>query len=386
MPFGSVLLLFQKDAMTYLHTLETIVTNTIAPAAQATDRDSAFPRAAIQALGKAGLLGLVSAKDVGGLGLGLGEAAQVIERISKACPSTAMVVTMHYCGTTVIEKLGNDATRRDIAAGKHLTTLAWSDTGSRSHFWAPVGSARLEGSDAVLDGSKTMVTSAGEADSYVWSTKPAAAEGASTLWQVDSKLPGLSEPKFFDGMGLRGNRSSPMLAQSLRVPASTLLGTDGGGFDIMIGMVLPVFATLNASCSLGLMEASLEASCAHVSGNKLEHLGSALADLPTIRAYIARARIRADMARTLRDDTVNALAVGRPDAMLRVMEVKVACAEAALEVTDTAMRVCGGAAFRKDVGVERYFRDARAASIMAPTSDVLYDFIGKAVCGMPVFG
>ena len=372
--------------MTYLHTLETIVTNTIAPAAQATDRDSAFPRAAIQALGKAGLLGLVSAKDVGGMGLGLGEAAQVIERISKACPSTAMVVTMHYCGTTVIEKLGNDATRRDIAAGKHLTTLAWSDTGSRSHFWAPVGSARLEGSDAILDGSKTMVTSAGEADSYVWSTKPAATEGASTLWQVDSKLPGLSEPKFFDGMGLRGNRSSPMLAQSLRVPASTLLGTDGGGFDIMIGMVLPVFATLNASCSLGLMEASLEASCAHVSGNKLEHLGSALADLPTIRAYIARARIRADMARTLRDDTVSALAAGRPDAMLRVMEVKVACAEAALEVTDTAMRVCGGAAFRKDVGVERYFRDARAASIMAPTSDVLYDFIGKAVCGMPVFG
>jgi alkylation response protein AidB-like acyl-CoA dehydrogenase len=72
--------------------------------------------------------------------------------------------------------------------------------------------------------------------------------------------------------------------------------------------------------------------------------------------------------------------------MLRVMQVKVAAAEAALEVTDTAMRVCGGAAFRKDVGVERNFRDARAASIMAPTSDVLYDFIGKAVCGMPVFG
>lgn len=372
--------------MTYLQTLESIVTTTIAPAAPATDRDSAFPRAAIRAMGEAGLLGLVSAADVGGLGLGLAEAAQVVERIAKACPSTAMVVTMHYCGTTVIEKLGNEATRRDIAAGLHLTTLAWSDTGSRSHFWAPVGTARLERADAVLDGSKTMVTSAGEADSYVWSTGPAAAEGASTLWQVDSKLAGLSEPKFFDGLGLRGNRSSPMLAKSLRVPSSAMLGTDGGGFDVMIGTVLPVFATLIASCSIGLMEASLEASCAHVSGNKLEHLGSTLADLPTIRAYIARARIRADMARTLRDDTISALGAARPDAMLRVMQVKAACAEAALEVTDTAMRVCGGAAFRKDVGIERYFRDARAASIMAPTSDVLYDFIGKAVCGMPVFG
>ena len=66
--------------------------------------------------------------------------------------------------------------------------------------------------------------------------------------------------------------------------------------------------------------------------------------------------------------------------MLRVLEVKASAAEAALEVTDTAMRICGGAAFRKDVGIERLFRDARAASIMAPTSDVLYDFIGNALC------
>lgn len=372
--------------MTYLQKLATIVNDTIAPAAQATDRDSAFPRAAITALGEAGLLGLVSATTVGGMGLGLAEAAQVVERIAEACPSTAMVVTMHYCGTTVLEKFSNEATRQDIAAGRHLTTLAWSDTGSRSHFWAPVGSARQEGNEVVLDGSKTMVTSAGEANSYVWSTCPVAATGASTLWQVDSKLAGISEPKFFDGMGLRGNRSSPLTAKSLRLSNAAMLGTDGGGFDIMIGTVLPVFATLIASCSIGLMEASLKSSCAHVSGNKLEHLGSTLADLPTIRAYIARARIQTDMARILRDDTIAALATGREDAMLRVMQVKVAAAEAALQVTDTAMRVCGGAAFRKDVGVERYFRDARAASIMAPTSDVLFDFIGKAVCGMPVFG
>ncbi len=134
------------------------------------------------------------------------------------------------------------------------------------------------------------------------------------------------------------------------------------------------------------MEAVLESACAHVSASKLEHLGSTLSELPTIRAYLARARIDADMVRTLRDDTIAALAAERPDAMLRVMQVKAAAAETALTVSDTAMRVCGGAAFRKDAGIERYFRDARAASIMAPTSDVLYDFIGKAVCGMPVFG
>ena len=76
---------------------------------------------------------------------------------------------------------------------------------------------------------------------------------------------------------------------------------------------------------------------------------------------------------------------GRADAMLRVFECKAAAGETATEVLDLAMRVCGGMAFRKDVGVERLFRDARAAGVMAPTTDVLYDFIGKAVTGLPLF-
>jgi len=85
-------------------------------------------------------------------------------------------------------------------------------------------------------------------------------------------------------------------------------------------------------------------------------------------------------------DALDALESGRDDTLLRVLEVKAAAGEAATQVTDLGMRVCGGAAFRKEVGVERFFRDARAATVMAPTTDVLYDFIGKAACGMPLFG
>lgn len=372
--------------MAYLAKLDTIIRDIIEPSAIAVDRDGTFPRSAIRALGEAGLLGLTSATEVGGMGLGLAEAAQVIERIAQACSSTAMVVCMHFSATAVIEKFGAEALRREVAAGRHLSTLAWSEAGSRSHFWAPVGTAVPDSDGYMLDGAKTMVTSALEADSYIWSSRPAQAEGASSLWLVDGKTAGLTQLNPFDGMGLRGNASAPLVSKSMRLPQSALLGTDGGGFDIMIGVVLPVFSTLIASTSIGIMETAINRSIAHVSGNKFEHMDSSLADLPTIRSYIARAKIRADMARMLRDDTLVALSTGRADAMLRVMEVKAAAAESALEVTDIAMRVGGGAAFRKDVGVDRCFRDARAASIMAPTSDVLYDFIGKAVCGMPVFG
>jgi alkylation response protein AidB-like acyl-CoA dehydrogenase len=96
-------------------------------------------------------------------------------------------------------------------------------------------------------------------------------------------------------------------------------------------------------------------------------------------------RIRTDAAEALLLDTLTAMEAARPDATLRVLEVKAHASETAIEVTDLGMRVCGGAAFRKEAGVERNFRDARAASVMAPTTDALYDFIGRIACGLPLF-
>jgi len=178
---------------------------------------------------------------------------------------------------------------------------------------------------------------------------------------------------------------TPAAAEGVLVEQTAMLGGDGQGFDIMMGIVLPYFQLMNAAASIGLMQAATARAAAHVSQTSLEHLGSTLADLPTIRAYVARMQVKTDLAHALLLDTCDALEGGRTDAMLRVLEVKAAAGEAATEVTDLAMRVCGGAAFRQEVGVERNFRDARAATVMAPTTDVLYDFIGKAVCGLPLF-
>jgi alkylation response protein AidB-like acyl-CoA dehydrogenase len=241
------------------------------------------------------------------------------------------------------------------------------------------------GNTVSLDARKSWATSARQVQSYVWSSQPLAAEGASTIWLVPGKAEGLSVPSPFNGLGMRGNNSSPVTADGVEVPESAMLGPDGGGFDIMMGVVLPYFQLMNAACSLGIMESAVGATAMHAGGTRYEHLDSSLADLPTVRAYIARMRISTDMVRGLLLDSLTALESGRADTMLRVLEIKAAAGEAATEVTDLAMRVCGGAAFRKELGVERNFRDARAATVMAPTTDVLYDFIGKAVTGLPLF-
>lgn len=373
---------------TYIEALEPIIDEVIAPAAAEIDQSGAFPRAAMAALAKAGLLGLISATEVGGLGQGLRAATMVMERVSQACASTSMVLCMHYAATAVLEAHGPRDIREAIAAGKHTSSLAFSESGSRSHFWAPVSTATevTDNGHVRLDAHKSWITSAGQVDSYVWSSRPLAAEGASTIWLVPSQATGLRVTEPFNGLGLRGNYSSPVVAEGTIIEKAAMLGPDGGGFEIMINIVLPYFQLMSAGCCLGMMEAATAKAASHVANTKLTHLGQSLADLPTIRAYLARMRIKTDMVRGLLLDTLDAIERGREDAMLRVLEIKAAASDTSIEVTDLAMRVCGGAAFRKEVGVERHFRDARAATFMAPTTDVLFDFIGKAMCGIPLFG
>ena len=318
-----------------------------------------FPAESMSALGEAGVWGVLSKPDVGGLGLGPKTASQVIRRVGQECGSTAMVLTMHYCAVNVLEAhSAPEAVRRDCATGdspEHPGVLRSGVPAASSG--PPSALRRTLATRFALDARKSWVTSAAHAQSYVWSSGPITGDGLSSIWFVPSDATGLNIVGSFDGLGLRGNDSSPVTAEGVEVPRANLLGEDGAGFDVMMGSVLPIFQLLNASCSLGLMQSAVQRSIAHASGTTFQHSGSALRDLPTIRAYLARMKVETDMVETLLDDTAAAMEQGRADTMLRVLECKAAAGESATRVLDTAMRVCGGAAFRKDVGVERAFRD-----------------------------
>jgi alkylation response protein AidB-like acyl-CoA dehydrogenase len=375
------------DAIEILDALPRVVESVVAPAAADVDRDGTFPEASLTALADIGVLGLVSADDVGGAGGGLAEAAAAVEQLAAVCGSTAMVVLMHYAATSLIETSGAESLRREIASGGHLTTLAFSEAGSRSHFWAPQSTATAAGDEVLLDARKSWVTASGHARTYVWSSTPVAAEGPMTLWAVPADTPGLRVvADGFDGFGLRGNESTPVVAEGARIPAAALLGADGAGLDQALQVVLPWFLVLSAAFSVGLSEAVVDETRRHLLTTRLEHLDHSLAQEPIQRLEFAKLRIDVDRTRAFLGDTLAALGSGRADAMLRVLEVKAVAAESAADVTDAAMKLCGGAAFRKEVGIERRFRDARAARVMAPTTDALLDIVGRAVFELPLLG
>ncbi|MGH9122370.1 MAG: acyl-CoA dehydrogenase family protein, partial [Acidimicrobiales bacterium] len=327
-------------------------------------------------------------------GAGLAEAAQVVQRLSEVCGSTAMVVLMHYAASAVINSAGHEGARQALGRGE-LTSLAFSEGGTRSQFWATQSTAAPAGprdagdpGDASIriDARKSWVTSAGEADSYVWSTLPLAAEGPMTLWLVPADGAGISPPGKFDGLGLRGNGSAPLTATDLRLDKGAMLGEDGKGLDLALAAVLPWFLVLSGAFCVGLMEAVTSESIKHLSTTRLEHLDQTLVEQPITRANLAWMRVTTDASAALVTDTLAALGASRPDAMLRVLEVKANAGEAAANVADMAMKVSGGAAFRKELGIERRFRDSRAARVMAPTTDALLDFVGRAISGLPLLG
>ncbi len=372
---------------THLDALQRVLDDVVAPEAPAVDGDGTFPQRSIDALAAAGLLGLTVSADLGGGGLGMRQAAEVVQRLAGTCGSTAMVVLMHYTAVAAIEGHAPESVRKAVAGGQHLSTLAFSESGSRSHFWASQGTATADDGRVRLDARKSWVTAAGRADSYVWSSRPLdpAAEGPMTLWLVPSSSAGLTQPAGFDGLGLRGNGSTPVTADGVQVTTDDMLGPDGGGLDLALTGILPWFLVLTGAFGLGLMEVVTAETGAHLSSTRLEHLDQTLAQQPIPRVDHARMRVQTDQAAAFLDDTLGALETQRADAMLRVLEVKAVTAEAAIAVTDLAMKVCGGAAFRKELGVERAFRDARAARVMAPTTDALLDFVGRAVNGLPLF-
>ena len=310
------------------------------------DRNGRFPSEAVAALRESGLLGLTAPTALGGLGRGPVDFVETVSALAGACGSTAMIYLMHVSGMTPVLEAAPEGLpdlQRELASGTKLASLALSEKGSRSHFWAPVSRQARENGSVTLRADKSWVTSAGEADVIVASSLVADASAPEVdLFAVPTATEGVTVAAPWRGMGLRGNNSSP-IALDATIPCDYRLGQPGEGFRLMMEVILPWFNIGNAAVSLGLAAAACDAAVQHCTGARLEHLDQALADLPTVRAQLGP---NAHPAR--RPDDLPARGRGviaAPDERtpLRVLASKAAANEAALTIIDTR---CGSAVAR----------------------------------------
>lgn len=380
------------DIQAVLTANEKVCREDLAPRADQIDQARKFPRENLQALGKAGVLGLIVPTEFGGSGGSLVDMSRALDVAGQSCASTAMVTLMHFCAVATVTARGSDAQKKQIlpaaARGENLGTLAFSEAGSGGHFYTPVSEVRNGGASNHLSAKKSFVTSAGEADTYIVSTRRAGASGPTdvNLYIVPKGAKGFAADGRFEGLGLTGNASGPMSLTDTPVEDSMRLGADGSGFPTMLEVVLPHFQIGVASISIGIGTAAFQAITARVGARKYEQAGgAALSSIPRVQFLVAEMAIELNSARGYLNETLRKVQASDPAAMIDVLGVKAKAAESCLAVLSRAMTLGGGWAFGKRGGLERVFRDAQAAAVMAPASDVLKDFIGKACLGLPLF-
>ncbi len=362
----------------------------LAPRAPQIDQDALWPAENFAALADAGLMGLHMPKRLGGLEEGLSGLVVATEALAQACASTALCYGMHCVASAVIAA---KATREHeerylepIARGRHISTLALSESGHGSHVYLADTELRRDGADFIVHGEKQFVTNGGHADSYIVSTKASESneQGEFSCVLVDRTSPGVSWLDPWRGMGLRGNSSRSMRLDRARVPRSNLLGNEGDEVWYFFHVVTPYFLLAMAGIYNGIAQAALTHAIAHVRGRTFSHSGQALSRADLVQDKVAALWARVQQARLFAYHAAELGDTNDPEALTAMLACKVSAGDTAVQVAGEALSLCGGMGYRDNGAQARFLRDAHAAPIMSPTSALLRLWAGRLLLGVPV--
>lgn len=362
-----------------------------APRAAQTD-SGIWPEEALRTL-QASLGGLVVPREDGGSGLGLRALAGVCETLGAACASTAICFGMHHVAAAVIGAKATARQRKEflgpIAAGEHLTTLALSEPGTGAEFWLPQTQITSDTDGWHINGEKSFVTNGSRADSYVVSTvaaDPGVPPGEFSCVVVWGDSPGLSFHGTWEGIGMCGNSSLGLRLEDVPVGEDALLGAPGDQIWYVFEVVAPYFLTAMAGTYLGVAQAALDEAIAHVRGRRRAHTGRSLASEPVLQHRLGVLWAQVQATRRLVHWAADEADAGGPDALPALTSAKAEVADCAVNVANEAMTLVGGIGYRDRHPMERHLRDARAAHVMSPTTDILRTWTGRALLDVPLLG
>ncbi|MEV6962694.1 acyl-CoA dehydrogenase family protein [Streptomyces sp. NPDC051207] len=370
-----------------------IAEDVLAPRAAAVDAEQRWPQEGISAL-QSRLGGLVVPESCGGMGHGLLAVAQVGEATGRACASTSICFGMHLVASAVIAAKASDQQQErylvPIAAGEHLTTLALSEPATGGEFWLPQTRMEHSGPDRLrLRGTKSFVTNAGHADSYVVSTvaaDPGTPPGQFSCTVVDANTPNLVWGAPWQGFGMRGNASCTLELRDVMIPRSRLLGEEGDEIWYVFNVVAPYFLMAMAGTYLGVAAAAFEEARRHLLRRRHAHSNRSLASQPIVQHRLGTMWARVERTRRLIYHAAAEAESGGAEALAGLASSKAEVAEAAEAVVNDALSLVGGIGYSENSPLHRLLRDARAAHVMSPVTDVLRIWTGRTLLDQPLLG
>lgn len=351
----------------------------LAPFAAQWDAESIFPVDAFRKGGQLGFCGLYSPEAQGGLGLSRLDSALVFEELAAADPSTAAFFTIHNMATWMLCTWGQPALQAEwgerLTSGEQLASYCLTEPDAGSDAANLKTSARRDGDDYVLNGSKMFISGAGSTDMLVVMVRTgvAGAKGISAI-AVPANLPGIRYGKKEEKMGWNSQPTRAIFFDDVRVPVANRLGEEGEGFRIAMKGLDGGRINI-ATCSVGAAQGALNAAQAYLGERK--QFGKALAEFQALQFRLADMATELVAARQMIRLAASKLDAGHRDASTYCAMAKRFATDAGFNVCNEALQLHGGYGYLRDYPLERLLRDARVHQILEGTNEIMRVIIAR---------
>ncbi|PYZ92466.1 acyl-CoA dehydrogenase [Salipaludibacillus keqinensis] len=354
--------------------------NEVEPTAAERDEEERFDRAIFDQMGELGLTGIPWPEEYGGIGADYVSYVIAVEELSRVCASTGVTLSAHLSlAGWPIYTFGTEEQKqqflRPMAEGKKMGAYGLTEPGSGSDAANMKTTAKRDGDDYILDGSKIFITNGGEADIYVVfaMTDSDKKHKGCTAFIVEKGMEGFSMGKKEKKLGIRSSPTLEIIFDGVRVPSANRLGEEGDGFKIAM-MTLDGGRNGIAAQAVGIAQGALDASVNYAKERK--QFGKPIGAQQGIGFKIAEMATKVEASRLLTYQAAwkesEGLSYGKESAMSKLF-----AGDSAMEVTIEAVQVFGGYGYTKDYPVERYMRDAKITQIYEGTNEIQRLVIAK---------
>jgi alkylation response protein AidB-like acyl-CoA dehydrogenase len=353
-----------------IEAVRTLARERIAPHAHDVDKSAEFPWDAVQLLRENDVFALLFSPEYGGTGTGTLTFLRAVEELSYADATVGLVLAVQSLGAIAVELAGDDEQKQRYlprwASGEWIGAYALTEAGSGSDARAMRTTARREGDEWVIDGSKRFITNAGVAHTYVTFARTGDTVSA---FIVEQDAPGFSVSRIEPKMGIKGSTTGELQYDGCRVPAGALIGQEGDGFRIAMRVLDRSRPGIGAQ-ALGIAQAALDYALRYAT--QRETFGKPIAEHQGIQFMLADMAVKVEAARGLLYDVGAMLDEGidGPPLTKAAALAKLACSDAAMAVTTDAVQILGGYGYIEEYPVERMMRDAKITQIYEGTNQI----------------
>tara|TARA_R110001599_G_scaffold8651_2_gene41915 strand:- start:12310 stop:13470 length:1161 start_codon:yes stop_codon:yes gene_type:complete len=351
----------------------------LAPQAAQWDEESFFPKDVLRQAGELGFMGMYTPESAGGLGMGRLDASLIVEELARGCTTTAAFLTIHNMATSMIGHYCSDAVIEswcpELVSGEKLASYCLTEPGAGSDAASLRTSARRDGDDYVINGSKVFISGAGETDVLVvmLRTSDDGARGITAVL-VPADAEGVSYGKKEAKMGWNAQPTRMVTFDDVRVPVANRLGAEGQGFSIAM-MGLDGGRINIATCSVGTAQQALEEATAYVQERR--QFDTAIADFQHTQFKLADMLTELVAARQMIRLAASKLDNKDPQATTYCAMAKRFATDVGFQVCNDALQLFGGYGYIREYPMERHVRDTRVHQILEGTNEIMRVIVGR---------